>query len=225
MLATPPGDGARVTGRWQCRKDRDRWAMAMSRARLGRLAMNVGQPAEARRLLRQAVALSGDLNDLYSASSRLGLLAQLEIDATQFAEALALHEQRAANYRLLGNRRLLAEALHDLGISARLAKDADRALPAFEESLTQFQALGRRREVAAVTASLGHLHMQRGALAQAAVKFADSLRVFSGQDTSRPGGPSGTNRTNVNRIGSGWPAGECIWTRLARRSVRPRRPT
>ena len=81
---------------------------------------------QARCLLEQSLALSGELNDLYSECQRLASLAQLEMDETRFAQALAWQERRVANYRLLGSRPRLAHALHDLAIVACWLGDCAR---------------------------------------------------------------------------------------------------
>jgi predicted ATPase/transcriptional regulator with XRE-family HTH domain len=174
-LATEASEVARRVG--------ERWAMGFSLYLLARLALHAGEPTEARRLLEQSLPLPGELNDLYSESQRLGMLAQLEMDELRFADALALHERRAANCRLLGNRPHLGHALHDLAIAARLTGDANRARQAYEESLALFQDLSQQGEVAAVTASLGHLYRQRGAFAAAAETFVGCLREFRSHDT------------------------------------------
>jgi tetratricopeptide (TPR) repeat protein len=161
----------------------DRYTLQAPLAYFGRLAMDAVERTEARRLLEQSVALAGELNDLYNQSIKLGWLAELETDEARFAEALALLECCVANYRLLRNRSLLAHALHDLAIGARRVGDADHALRAFEESLALFQDLNGKGEVAALTASMGHLHRQRGASAEAVVTFAESLRVLASQDS------------------------------------------
>jgi predicted ATPase len=161
----------------------DRWTMAMALGYLGRLAMDAGEPTEARRLLEQSVALTGDVNDLYGQSIRLDMLARLDMDQALFVNALALYERRAANFRLVGSRAQLAQGLHDVGVAARLAGDANRALRAYQECLAQFEDLGQANEVGEVRASLGHLHRQRGAVTLAAAMFAESLRMLSSENS------------------------------------------
>jgi non-specific serine/threonine protein kinase len=128
-----------------------------------------------------SVELAVELNDLSNLSLKLARLAHQEMDQCHFMNALALHERRAANYRLLGNRRWLAQALHDLGIAARLVGDTDRAFRAFDESLALGRSLGQPDEVGSVSASMGHLHYQRGELDDAGLLFERSLRSLHEQ--------------------------------------------
>ncbi|MBV9310088.1 MAG: hypothetical protein JOZ73_04610 [Solirubrobacterales bacterium] len=157
----------------------ERQLLGFSLSQLARLAMASGQPSRARRLLEQSRAASAEINDLYSECQRLASLAQLEVDADRFVDALAIQEQRAAKWRLLGSRTQLAHALHDLAIAARLTGDVDRARQAFDESLALSEALGQRSENAAARASLGHLHRQRGSFGLALATFEESQRILS----------------------------------------------
>jgi predicted ATPase len=173
-LATEALDIASKTG--------DRWALAFSLGQLVRLAVAAGERTEAKLLLQRSLALSGELNDLYSEGLKLGQLAQLEMDAAEFAVALALNEQRVAKCRQLGNRAHLAHALHDLAIAARLTGDLDRGLRAYEDCLALFQTLEETGDVAALTASMGHLHRQYRNRTLAAAGFAESLRALNSQN-------------------------------------------
>jgi predicted ATPase/DNA-binding CsgD family transcriptional regulator len=159
----------------------ERYVLHQALATLGKVALDSGELTEARRLTDTSVTLAVELNDLSNLSAKLARLAHQAMDECQFVNALDLHDRRAANYRLLGNRRWLAQALHDLAISARLVGDTDRALCAFEESLALCRSLGQAGEVASVNASLGHLHWQRGALGDASLLFERSLRSLHDQ--------------------------------------------
>jgi tetratricopeptide (TPR) repeat protein len=156
--------------------------MAHALSALARLALDAGDRAEARPLIEKSIALASEVNDLFSNQARLGRLAQLEMDESRFAESLALHERRVESSRLLGERLRAGPALHDLAVAARLVGELDRAREAFDESLALCQSLGQTVEVAFINASLGHLHLQRSAFAQAADMFVRSLRTLRSQD-------------------------------------------
>jgi tetratricopeptide (TPR) repeat protein len=170
-LALEAGDIARRLG--------DRSLLALTFNVLGMVARHEGKPDEAMQLLKTSLDLYAELNDLFSESSDLGLLAALEVEGGRFAGAIPYLVRDAANYRLLGNRFMAAHALHDLAIAARRAGDVERALNAYDESMSLFEYLGQHAEVAAVRAGLGHLHIQRGELSLAGVTFGESLRVLS----------------------------------------------
>ncbi len=162
----------------------DRYTLALALNKFGWLAMDAGESAEAQRVLEQNLPLWRELNDLFTENTTLQRLAMLAMDAARFADALALWERCTAIYRLLGSStEQAAKTLHEVAISARLAGNVNRAIEACDESLTLYQSLGKQLEVAAVTASLGHLHRQRGATAMAAVAFAESLRTFRSLDS------------------------------------------
>jgi predicted ATPase/transcriptional regulator with XRE-family HTH domain len=154
----------------------ERWALVQALRGMSVLALESGELDAARRFLHLSLHPSEQLNDWFEVGQGLARLAQLEMDSSRFSEALAVNERRAASYRLLGNRRRLAQALHDLGIAARLAGALDRARGAFDESLALSETLDQSDEVNAVHASFGHLHLACGAPREAASKFTRSLR-------------------------------------------------
>jgi predicted ATPase/DNA-binding CsgD family transcriptional regulator len=174
-LALEAGDIARRLG--------DRSLQALTLNVLGMVARNEGKSEQAMQLLKGSLELYGELNDLFSESSDLGLLAALEVEDGWFEGAIPYLERDAANYRLLGNRFMAAHALHDLAIASRRAGDMERALGAYDESIGLFEYLGQHAEVAAVRAGLGHLHLQRHELSLAGVTFGESLRVLSAHAT------------------------------------------
>jgi predicted ATPase/class 3 adenylate cyclase len=161
----------------------ERWVMAMTLGELSWLALDSGEPVEARRMTEKALALAGELNDLFNVGQKLDRLAKLAMDGCRFADALALYERRAASYRLLGNRLRLAQTLHDLAIAARLVGDTDRALQAFDETLELCHGLGQASQIVAISASLGCLQRQRGTYAEASLTFTRSLRRLNSQES------------------------------------------
>jgi predicted ATPase/transcriptional regulator with XRE-family HTH domain len=166
----------------------ERHTLATAVGQLARLAVDAGEPLSARHWIEERLALAHELNDLFDEGICFGLLAQLSMDEFRFAEGQDLQEQRAAKYHLLGARPLLAEALHDLAVAARLAGDLSRAREAFDESLSLVRDSAQDADLGALLASLGHLHKQTGAHRLAASTFAECLRVvsFSGPEFGVP---------------------------------------
>jgi predicted ATPase len=154
----------------------DRYTLATS---LRHLAYSVADRVEARRLVERALALSSELDDVFGEGAHLYLLAQLQIDAGQFVEALVLLERRATNRRLIGGRAAIAAALHDVAILARIVARTDRAVATCEESLSLCQDLGLKDQVAALQASFGHIHIQQTEFDEAAATLAASLRALA----------------------------------------------
>jgi non-specific serine/threonine protein kinase len=142
-----------------------------------------GKQSEERQLMEKAAALALELNDLFNVGQKLVRLAHLDMDESHFAPALRLCERAISNDRLIGNRLRLAQVLHDAGVAARLAGSADKALCAFEESLSMHRALGQESGVAAVRVSLSHLHLEQGAIAEATAAISQGLEVLARQDS------------------------------------------
>ncbi len=159
----------------------ERNTLGMALAALANLDLDVHNHADARQWVEESLVMADELNDVFNSSQRLGTLAQLAMDELRFADATRFLDQCAANFRLLGNRPRLANALHDLAIAARMAGDADRAHQTLQECRVLFHDLGYHAEVAAVMASLGHLQRQQGALEVAAATFESSWPVLSSQ--------------------------------------------
>ncbi|MBV9325344.1 MAG: AAA family ATPase [Chloroflexi bacterium] len=175
----------------------DRYAIAFSLALLPHLAIDSGDSRETRRILEQSLTLYRELNDLHNVSANLTFLAELEMDEANFADAAVLQEQRAAICRLLGNRVRLAHALHDMAVALRLSGDLDGALASYHDSVAVFAELGQPQNTAAVKASLGHLHVHRGAFDVARNTLVESLHVLASHQ-SEPG--IATALTGVGQI-------------------------
>jgi hypothetical protein len=84
---------------------------------------------------------------------------------------------------VLGCRHQLAQALLDAAVAARLSGDTNAAFRVFNESLAIFENLGLHAELAAASASLAHLHLQRGSFASAAMTLDESLRALCEEDS------------------------------------------
>jgi predicted ATPase/DNA-binding SARP family transcriptional activator len=91
------------------------WVIAFSLDELGFMALERGDPAQARSLFEQALMLREMLGDPSSAAGSLVHLGLAALASGQAAEARELFERSAAVYRETGDQGGLAAALHGLG--------------------------------------------------------------------------------------------------------------
>ncbi len=111
-----------------------------------------------------------------------GALASYQDD---FEGAKRLYEECLAVRRAIGDRKGVANALHNFGILLRERGDLDRAAEFYDESFAIFEDLGDPRDIAISLNSIGSLHVSRGDYARAEPAIVESLRLFRSVDYSR----------------------------------------
>jgi hypothetical protein len=89
----------------------------------------------------------------------------------------ALLEESLARFQQLGDKRGIADALHTLGINARLQGDDARALALAQESLALCRELGFKGLIPSVLMGLGYIAQRQGDAARARGCFAEALAL------------------------------------------------
>jgi tetratricopeptide (TPR) repeat protein len=101
-----------------------------------------------------------------------GLLGGVQLG--RFEEGRARCTEALEIYRRLGDRRMMAAALRNLGVMANGQSDYRRARELFEESLAHFRALGDAHGTGLVLVNLGWVLHEQGDLAGAATAFEEA---------------------------------------------------
>jgi len=159
-------------------------AMRMSVA-LGTFWMRRGSIAEGRQWLELVLANSAAVPQTIRAKAlfHAGRLAKRQGDYDQARLRL---DESLAQYRILEERRNLAETLNQLGNLAQETGDYIQAVALHEESLALKRELGDRAGVAASLVNLGVMAYNQGALEQARPYFEEALPLF--QAVEHPSG-------------------------------------
>jgi LuxR family maltose regulon positive regulatory protein len=156
---------------------RERLTMALAYKNVGLCQFRLGQLAEGRESLGQALHLYeslGDVHDRGSVHHDIGLGYELAGDLEMAAE----HYQAALGcWQQLGNPGPWAMTLNSLGVIHYLRGEYDSALDFLEQALSRAQQAGSLRVEAYVWASLGDLHKDVGAYERARQAYSEGLKV------------------------------------------------
>ncbi|MDI6794833.1 MAG: tetratricopeptide repeat protein, partial [bacterium] len=88
------------------------------------------------------------------------------------------YEESLRILRELGNKRSIAQSLHQLGIISRDQGDYASARRQYEESLRIRRKLGNKRSIVSTLHQLGMLAENEGDLKEAAAYFSEALQMF-----------------------------------------------
>ena len=154
---------------------REKFTMALAHRNLGLCRFSLGQLAEGRAALQQALHLTEELGDVYDIGMihhDLGLGHELAGDLPG-----ATHHYLAAlqRWQQLGNPGPWANTLNSLGVIHYLQGNYDQAQRLLSEALTKVKQANNLRVEAVVRASLGDLYRDLGAYEQARQAYADGL--------------------------------------------------
>jgi predicted ATPase/DNA-binding CsgD family transcriptional regulator len=142
------------------------------------LAYLQGDPAAARSLAVQSIAVSKQLGDTQSYAYALTFLGLAAAQQGDIETARAVGTDSVALFREVGDTWSLAMALHCLGITTREAGDYNLARPLIEESMALFRMAGDHWGVALVLLNVGSLEFLRQNYGAARAAFEASLTIF-----------------------------------------------
>src|SRR5262249_8584318 len=135
----------------------DRRRAATSRVQLSRALGRNGDIPRAAELMNTALADLRALGNPRDLAWALREQAWLLLVVKDNRAALAALREAETLARAAGDRVVLAQALHWLGVHLRVAGDPGRARPLIAESLALFRAIGDRAAVAQVLLDLGRV--------------------------------------------------------------------
>jgi LuxR family maltose regulon positive regulatory protein len=152
-------------------------AMALAHRNFGLCQFRLGQLAEGRGALQQALGLYEDLGAAYDVGMvhhDLGLGHEL---AGDLEEAVAHYQAALQRWQHLGNPGPWANTLNSLGVIHHLQGEYDQALSLLSEALSKVQQVGDLRVEAFTWASLGDLHRDLGGYEQARQAYTEGLQA------------------------------------------------
>jgi tetratricopeptide (TPR) repeat protein len=159
------------------RELQDRTAVAETLNLLGLIAVDSGDPEEARPLLEEARELLGDEDH-----ARLGMvlhnLARLRMRESNREAARALYEGALRHRRAAGDARGEAETLISLGALAQELGESARARQFYLESLQVARSLGDQHNIAILLNNLGELAEAQEELELAVPLFEHAGQIF-----------------------------------------------
>jgi tetratricopeptide (TPR) repeat protein len=166
---------------------RDQAALSRELHQLAQLLYRRGEHAEARRLLRDSIAVLEELGDRRGGAASLYLLAMIEHDQGNPAEARRLLRDSIAVFEGLGDRRGRAASLHELATIEREQGDPAEARRLLRDSIAVDEELGDRRGRAASLYHLAIIEHDQGNPAEARRLWEQSIEI-----TREIGNPDGT---------------------------------
>ncbi len=158
------------------RTGEDRHSLAFALRCLGTVYGQT-EPAAARALFEESLALFREVGDKWGQAMSLGNLGFLAYLQADHAQARSLYEESLSIFRQVGDKWLIADALNVLGEVARCQDDYERAAELYEESLSLHRALGSKRGIAALLHNVGCVALYHHDRQQAAAYFTESLAM------------------------------------------------
>ncbi len=143
----------------------------------GMLASQQGEPARARSLFEESLAIGRELGDKRGIASSLHNLGNLVWDQGDYALARSISEESLAIGRELGDKRGIASSLHNLGNVVADQGDYASARALFEESLAIRRELGDKRGIAISLNNLGAVALDQQDYTSACSLFEESLAI------------------------------------------------
>jgi predicted ATPase len=145
---------------------------------LGRLSRREsGDGPEALEYVKQALALSDDLNDAEKQSSLLNTLGVLHWKQGDYAEALNMYRRALDIFRGLGDQIHEGLVLNSIGVVLRDSQGFDGALEPLHQALEINRRTGQRQLEAHSLAILGDVYSALGKAKQALVQYEASLGI------------------------------------------------
>jgi len=176
-----------TTARPQLEESADLWrvlgpvgetGLAYVQVRLGEVMWRLGNPAAARSLATEAIALFRELDERWGLGHSLTLLGLALRDQEEFALARSAINESLALWRELGDRSGVKNAIGWLGVVAMRQGDYEVALRQFAESVAIARELGDKNGLADVLIDLGKAHLNLGDLVQAKPFFEECFRLY-----------------------------------------------
>jgi non-specific serine/threonine protein kinase len=137
-----------------------------------------GDPATARALCTQSLALMRELGDRRGVASALFVLGRLSAFEADYDAARTTVEQALALYRELGLRAMAASASVTLASVVLRQGEAEQARALLEQGLTEARDLGDEQMSAAALTDLGHLAVRAGDHHRAEALLRDALDLL-----------------------------------------------
>ena len=135
---------------------------------------------QARELCLACLNLYRAAQDLSGVARALNTLGDLSYCLSQYAQGLAIVEEALAVARELGNRRLIAESLHRLGLIHATRGEVDLAGRLHEESNAICREIGDNWGLAEGELELASVWMYGGRFGQAAACYAQAAERYEG---------------------------------------------
>lgn len=155
----------------------DRWWLAFTLSRLGKILVMEGDLNGARAILEEAVTLARGADDKWALGDVLKALATALEQSGDYETARALREEGLAIYRIIGDKSCVAEALEGLGILAHSQGDYERAAILYEEGLEIFRELHYTIGLVSSLFELGCIVQGQRDSEQASMLFTESLAL------------------------------------------------
>jgi tetratricopeptide (TPR) repeat protein len=159
---------------------RDQAALSAELHQLAQLLHRRGEHAEARRLLRDAIAMLEGLGDRRGYSALLHLLAIIEHAQGDPAEARRLLRDAITVAEELGDRKARASSLHQLAIIEHTQGDPAEARRLLRDTIAVAEELGDRRRYAASLHELAVIEQDQANPAEARRLLREAIAVMEG---------------------------------------------
>jgi predicted ATPase/DNA-binding XRE family transcriptional regulator len=172
-----------------------RAALSTSAAFLGIVTYRMGEYAEGRRLLGQALAIKRELGDSWGAALCLRQLGLAAYSQGGYAEAHGLLSESLALSRAMGNPWSLAFSLNFLSMAAQAQGAFDEAQRLLQEGLALAERLQDRFNIASAQNGLGMVYLASGQAGQARRCFEQSIATW------REIGDHGSLAQSLNQLG------------------------
>jgi len=153
--------------------------------RVGGMALYLGDPAAARPLIEESLAISRALGDARGVARTLSGLGTVAMYQGDLDAARAFHEESLAGYRALGARRGEAVAMHNLGHVASSSRDLPAARDWLVRALAIMREVGDREYVALGLADLASLCLELDGPEAAKAPLTEAVRIARELRTQR----------------------------------------
>jgi predicted ATPase/DNA-binding CsgD family transcriptional regulator len=150
-------------------------ARAAALGRIGALAGDQGDFAEARRYLTESLLLAERLGESQLAARALRVLGIQASNQSEFDEANSHFEQSLALFRTRGDQPGIGRCLNDLGLVAARRGEHDQAIAYLEQALPIARIVGDEWQTCITLGNLGEAYYDRGDYARGEALFHEAL--------------------------------------------------
>jgi non-specific serine/threonine protein kinase len=169
------------------RREQSAWTRAEALRGAATLAVDQGDPKEAKELYKESLSLWRDLGDLRGAARALGGLSLIEYESAvtqgDLDRARRLRDESMAAFREAGDAGGVAVMSGNAGYHALIEGDRERARMMLEESLRISRELGDDHVSARALHNLAFVGLVEGQSEEVAELFVESMRL--GRDDKR----------------------------------------